>query len=208
MLRQVGADESLVESGLQPAPTIRTFTDASDAELAQALRTRDLSALDEVFRRHATDVARTVRRIAGGYYIDDVVQEVFLLLWRAPERFRSERGSLAGYLAMLARSKATDVLRTEGAWRRRHVKHGYGPVDQPGVEDQVLDRVGVADLQSALRALPMTERVPIELAFFGGYTYVQVAAQLGEPEGTIKSRIRTGLRRLETALRCPASAES
>jgi RNA polymerase sigma-70 factor (ECF subfamily) len=183
--------------------------DASDAELAQALRARDLSALDEAFHRHATEVARTVLRIAGGYHVDDVVQEVFLHVWRAPDRFQPGRGSLAAYLAMLARSKAVDVLRTEGAWQRRHLRHGSESMTNgPEIEDLVVDRLGVADLQSALRALPMTERVPIELAFFGGYSYRQVAAQLEVPEGTIKSRIRAGLRRLEALLRCPDSAEA
>ena len=69
------------------------------------------------------------------------------------------------------------------------------------VEDVVMARVTAIELRMALRALPMTERVAIERAFFGGYTYRDVAAQLSEPEGTIKSRIRSGLRRLETALR-------
>jgi len=200
--------ESVVDPGAQAAPASRALVGASDAELADAIRARDLSALDEAFRRHATEVACTVRRMTSGHYVDDVVQEVFLLLWRAPERFNPGRGSLAAYLAMLARSKTIDVLRTEGAWQRRHLKHGPERTSGPEVEDLALDRVGVADLQSALRALPMSERVAIELAFFGGYTYQQVAAQLEEPEGTIKSRIRAGLRRLEAALRCTLPAES
>ncbi|MDQ3641305.1 MAG: sigma-70 family RNA polymerase sigma factor [Actinomycetota bacterium] len=175
---------------------------ASDAELATALRLSELVALEEVFRRHGTQVAATARRIAGGYHVDDVVQEVFLSLWRAPERFRPERGSLARYLVMLAHGKTIDAVRTEEAWRRR-----AGKLDRPAptsneVENAVMANVTAVELQTALRALPMTERVAIELAFFGGYTYRQVAAELGQPEGTIKSRIRSGLRRLEAAL-CP-----
>ena len=180
---------------------------ASDAELASALCARELPALEEAFRRHATRVADTVRRTAGGYYVDDVVQDVFLSLWRAPGRFRPDRGSLAAYLVMLARTRAIDAVRTDQAWQRRHLKHGNQPRQCADVEDVVMAGVSAGELRTALRALPMTERVAIELAFFGGYTYWQVATQLREPEGTIKSRIRSGLRRLEAALRGLGAAE-
>jgi len=180
---------------------------ASDAELASALCARELPALEEAFRRHATRVADTVRRTAGGYYVDDVVQDVFLSLWRAPGRFRPDRGSLAAYLVMLTRTRAIDAVRTDQAWQRRHLKHGNQPRQCADVEDVVMAGVSAGELRTALRALPMTERVAIELAFFGGYTYREVATQLGEPEGTIKSRIRSGLRRLEAALRGLGAAE-
>lgn len=172
----------------------------------------EVVALEEAFCRHATQVAKTVRGIAGGHYVDDVVQDVFLSLWRAPERFRPERGSLATYLGVLTRGKAIDIIRADEAWRRRHLQHGSQrpAAGRPGgeVEDTVMAAVSAAELRVALRALPMTERVAIELAFFGGYSYRQVAVQLDEPEGTIKSRIRKGLRRLEAALRRTAAAES
>lgn len=180
---------------------------ASDAELASALCAGELSALDEVFRRHATKVADAVRRAAGGYYVDDVVQEVFLSLWRAPERFQANRGSLAAYLVMMTRTKAIDAVRSNQAWRRRHLRHDDQRTPSAEVEDVVMAGVSADDLGAALRALPMAERVAIELAYFGGYTYREVAAQLNEPEGTIKSRIRSGLRRLEVALRGLDAAE-
>ncbi len=161
---------------------------------------RELAALEEAFRRHGAHVANTVRRIAGGYYVDDVVQEVFLSLWRAPERFCPERGSLGNYLAMMANRKTIDAIRSNEAWRRRLREHGSPERPQVEVEDAVEAGLTAAQLQMALRALPRAERIAIELAFFGGYTYRQVAAELGEPEGTIKSRIRSGLRRLEAAL--------
>lgn len=180
---------------------------ASDAELASALCARELPALEEAFRRHATRVADTVRRTAGGYYVDDVVQEVFLSLWRAPDRFQPDRGSLASYLVMLTRTKAIDAFRSDQAWQRRNLKHGDQRRRGAELEDVVMAGVSAVELRNALRALPMTERVAIELAFFGGYTYREVATQLSEPEGTIKSRIRSGLRRLEAALRALGAAE-
>jgi len=185
----------------------RTLVAASDAELACALGNLELCALDEAFRRHAGQVANAVRRSAGGYYVDDVVQEVFLSLWRAPGRFQPERGSLASYLVMVARTKTIDAVRSNEAWQRRHVSHGAQWSQVGGVEDTVMASVSATELRAALGALPMTERVAIELAFFGGYTYREVATQLSEPEGTIKSRIRSGLHRLEDALRGLGAAE-
>jgi len=163
--------------------------------------------LDEAFRRHATQVANAVRRTAGGYYVDDVVQEVFLSLWRAPERFQPARGSLEYYLVMVARTKTVDAVRSNEAWQRRHLRYGTQRSQIGEVEDTVMGSVSATELRTALRALPMIERVAIELAFFGGYTYREVATQLSEPEGTIKSRIRSGLRRLEAALRGLGAAE-
>lgn len=190
-----------MKSEVATVPPRRSLNAASDSELSCALRSHDLAALDEAFRRHASRVASTVRRAVGANYVDDVVQEVFLLLWRAPERFRPERGSLATYLVTLARGRAIDVARSDQAWQRRYRK--LEPQLRPPneVEDLVIAGASAAEVRMALRSLPMTERVAIELAFFGGYTYRQVAAQLEEPEGTIKGRIRFGLRRLEAALR-------
>jgi len=200
-----GGELTPVES--EALPEDRTYAAASDAQLACALGNLELPALDEAFRRHATQVADVVRRIAGEYHVDDVVQEVFLSLWRAPERFRPALGSLGSYLVMVARTKTIDAVRSDNAWQRRHVRHGTQLSEVGGVEDTVIASVSATELRMALRALPMTERVAIELAFFGGYTYREVATQLSEPEGTIKSRIRSGLRRLETALRGLGAAE-
>jgi RNA polymerase sigma-70 factor, ECF subfamily len=174
---------------------------ASDFELAAALCAHDADALDEAFRRHATLVAFAVRRIAGAEFVDDVVQDVFLALWRAPQRFDPERGSLATYLGLAARGRTVDRARSDGAWHRRHRQHMVEPVPGGDAADLILAKVSAAELRIALRALPMNERVAIELAFFGGDSYRQVAVKLGLPEGTVKGRIRSGLRRLEGTLR-------
>ncbi len=187
------------------APTVRLLAAASDTELAHALRLHDIAALDEAFRRHATQVANVARRVAGAYFVDDLVQEVFLVLWRAPERFQPERGSLAAYLVTLTRGRTIDAVRSHEARRNREDGFRQGPGSD--VEDLALAGVTAAEVQAALRALPMNERVAIELAFFGGNTYREVAAKLGAPEGTIKSRIRMGLRRLEASLRGMGAAE-
>ena len=179
--------------------------DASDAELASALCRRDGDALDQVFRRYAALVAATVRRSASGYWVDDVVQLVFLTLWRAPERFRPDRGTLPSYLVMLTRGKTIDAIRSQQ--RRQDRENSFQPLAGDDVEELAMAGFTAAQLHTALRALPITERVAIELAFFGGDSYRVVAAKLGDPEGTTKSRIRTGLRHLESALRGTGIAE-
>lgn len=179
----------------------------SDVALADALCAHNVAALDEVFRRHATRVALTVRATAGAHYIDDVVQDVFLALWRAPQRFDPERGSLATYLTVAARGRTLDRVRSDGAWHRRHREHGAPPAPAADVADTVTADVSAAEVRVALRALPMNERVAIELAFFGGDSYRDVAAKLEVPEGTVKGRIRSGLRRLEVALSATGTRE-
>jgi len=108
---------------------------------------------------------------------------------------------------MLTRTKAIDAVRSHQAWHRRHLRHGDQRTPSAEVEDVALAGVSAGHLGVALRALPMAERMAIELAYFGGYNYRAVAAQLNVPEGTIKSRIRSGLRRLEVALRVLGTAE-
>lgn len=173
---------------------------ATDVELATALCAREPAAFTEAFRRHASSVARTARATGGGHIVEDVVQEVYLTLLRAPGRFDPERGSLGAYLQILARGRTVDAVRSDGARQRRHRDQDHRANANDHVERDALGSVSAAELRTALSVLPMTERVALELAFFGGNTYRQVAAKLDQPEGTIKSRIRTGLRRLEAAL--------
>ena len=108
------------------------------------------------------------------------------------------------YLRTMARCRAVDVLRSEQARRGREGRSEWeGPSGLrcvPTVEAVVVGRAGAADVHAAVTALPSNERAAILLAFFGGLPYAQVAAELGLPKGTVKSRIRTGLRRLGVAL--------
>ncbi len=176
----------------------------SDADLAAALCGHDAAALGEAYRRHAPLVATTARRFGGWSLVDDVRQDVFLLLWRAPERFLPDRGTLANYLVTMTRGTTLDRIRSDGARSRRQWTYGFESAPVHAVDDAAIAGVNARDVQVALRSIPINERVAIELAFFSGASYRQVAAKLQEPEGTIKSRIRTGLRRLETELRAMA----
>lgn len=181
--------------------------DHSDAELVAALPSDSGGAWAELFRRHAASVHRAARLILGNHPdCGDVVMVVFEGLWRSPERFDPERGSLLGYLRQQARSRAIDVLRADGRRKRREVA-GQGPVglgdrrdgwsDDP--QDLVVAQQGTAQLWDLVARLPDNERRAIEMAFVHGMTYASVAANLSEPEGTVKSRIRRGLERLRTS---------
>ncbi|MEZ5247788.1 MAG: sigma-70 family RNA polymerase sigma factor [Ilumatobacteraceae bacterium] len=178
------------------------MTHVSDAGLVLALARYRHEALAEVYRRHAGAVFGLAKRLLGDQArAEEVVQEVFLRLWNHPERFDPERGSLRSFLLAQAHSRSVDVLRSEAARRRReerdaqhHAESGYD------LDRQVWDLALAEHVRTAMEKLHPGERAAVELAYFGGRTYREVAAELGEPEGTVKSRIRNGLKRLRAEL--------
>jgi len=183
---------------------------ASDSALVVAIGRFHDTALAEVYRRHGGAVHALACRVLGrGPQADDVAQEVFLELWRRPERFDPGRGTLRTFLLTMAHARAVDLLRSEGARRaredrtaRQQATAGYD------IEHHAWDLAVADQVRSAVAELPEDERRPIELAYFGGHTYREVAAMLGEPEGTVKSRIRAGLRRLRGHLERQGAAEA
>jgi RNA polymerase sigma-70 factor, ECF subfamily len=180
---------------------VRDVRDSSDSALVFAVARWHHDALEEIYRRHggaAHAVARHVTRDDG--IVADVVQDVFVRLWEQPDRFDPERGSLRAFIIMDTRGRAVDRLRHEGARRRREEREA-APVAATYDDDlEVWDRLLATHLRDALGVLTNDERSAIELAFFGGHTYRDVAVMLGEPEGTVKSRIRSGLHRLRGQL--------
>jgi RNA polymerase sigma-70 factor (ECF subfamily) len=185
-------------------------TRASDGALIVAVGRFNTTALAEVYRRHGGAVhALASRVVGGGPQADDVAQEVFLELWRRPERFDPARGTLRTFLLTIAHARAVDLLRSETARRlredrtaREQATAGYD------VEHHAWDLALADQVRAALAELPEDERRPIELAYFGGHTYREVAKLLGEPEGTVKSRIRAGLRRLRGRLERHGATEA
>lgn len=178
------------------------LTSASDAGLVLLVARWHESALAELYRRHGGAVFGLARRILfDAVLAEEIVQEVFLRLWTEPERYDPERGSLRAYLLARTHSRAIDVLRSEGARRQREEREARRTAEAGyDVEHEVWDLTLAEQVREALTALPETERRPIELAFFAGHTYREVAQLLGEPEGTVKGRIRAGLRRMHDAL--------
>jgi len=176
--------------------------DASDAALVVAIGRWREDALAEAFRRHAGAVHALARRVLrDGPTSEEVVQEVFLRLWRAPDRYDPARGSLRSYLLAQAHGRAVDLLRSDSARRRREEREALQSAEAGyDLEREIWDLAITDHLQRAVDTLPLDERQAIELAYFGGHTYREVAVMLSQPEGTVKSRIRSGLKRLRLRL--------
>lgn len=176
--------------------------EASDPALVVAIGRWREDALAEAFRRHAGAVLALARRVLGDAALgEEVVQEVFLKLWSAPERFDPARGSLRSFLLAQAHGRAVDMLRSNSSRRRREERDSSLSAESGyDIEREVWDLAVAEHLQDVVKTLPVDERKAIELAYFGGHTYREVAAMLGQPEGTVKSRIRSGLKRMRGLL--------
>ena len=178
------------------------LTSATDEALMAAVGQGHEPALAEVFRRHGAAVAGLARRLLGdGALAEDVTQDIFLRLWREPLRFDASRGKLRTLLLTQAHGRAVDIVRTHSSRQRREERVGLEPqAPAPDVDSGLMALTQAEQVKQALQAIPPDERVPIELAYYGGHTYRQVAVILDLPEGTVKTRIRAGLRRLHTML--------
>jgi RNA polymerase sigma-70 factor, ECF subfamily len=174
----------------------------SDAALIVAVARYNESALAEVYRRHGGSVHALAMRILGSDgRADDVTQDVFVNLWNRPERYDPARGSLRGFLITVAHGRAVDRLRSDTARSEREQRSARETATAGyDIDSQVWDLAVADHLRDALAALPDRERRPIEMSYFGGHTYREVADLLGEAEGTIKGRIRAGLTRLRAAM--------
>jgi RNA polymerase sigma-70 factor (ECF subfamily) len=180
----------------------RSFHDVSDAALVVAIGRWREDALAEAYRRHAGALYGLARQVLGDPAIaEEVVQEVFLRLWNEPERFDPERGSLRSFLLAQAHGRAVDMLRADTSRRRREEREARETAEGGyDIEHEVWDVAVAERVKEAVSVLPEDERKAIQLAYFGGRTYREVALALGAPEGPVKSRIRTGLRRMRAEL--------
>ncbi|HEV8298221.1 MAG TPA: sigma-70 family RNA polymerase sigma factor [Acidimicrobiales bacterium] len=174
----------------------------SDATLVVAIARYREDALAEAYRRHAGVVFGLARRLLSDAAIaEEIVQEVFLRLWNGPDRFDPDRGSLRSLLLSWTHGLAVDALRSDSARRRREERDAQRAATRGrDIEDEVVDLTTAARVQQALRSLRPEERTAIELAYYRGLTYREVATHLQEPEGTVKSRIRSGLRSMRRSL--------
>jgi RNA polymerase sigma-70 factor (ECF subfamily) len=175
---------------------------ASDANLVVAVGRWFEPALAEVYRRHGGSVHALARRILRSEATaEEVTQEVFLDLWRAPEKFDAQRGTLRSFLLARTHGKSVDVVRAEVSRRTREDRTVRETATAPyDIDHEVWDLAIAEQVREALVALPAELRQPIELAYFSGHTYREVATMLNEPEGTVKSRIRSGLGHLRVNL--------
>ena len=158
-------------------------------------------ALAEIYRRHAGAVFGLAKHLLfDNVLAEEVTQEVFVRLWREPERFDPARGTLRTFLLSVTHGRAVDLLRSEGSRRAREERSRSVAEAGYDLEQEVFELATAERVREAVAKLPGAERKAIELAYFGGHTYREVAAIQNEPEGTVKSRIRSGLRRMESEL--------
>ncbi len=181
-----------------------------DDELIDGLRRRDEAALAALYDRYSRPAFSLALKLLGSQeQAEDVLQEVFLKLWNRPELYTPERGRFLPWLLGVVHHRAIDVLRSQSAESRRRVggdsqelileltadhRHLTDPAEQVvvGLEVQAVER--------ALRRLPREQQEALVLSLLGGLTHTEIAERLGEPLGTVKTRLRLGLRKLRTAL--------
>jgi len=178
------------------------LNDLSDTSLVLAIGRWREDALAEAYRRHAGASFALARRLLSERSMaEEVVQEVFIRLWHRPDRFDPERGTLRAYLLAQTHGRSVDMLRSETSRRRREERDARETAENPhDIEREVVDMAVAERMKDVVAELPQDERRAIELAYFGGHTYRQVAVLLDTPEGTVKSRIRSGLRRMRKTM--------
>jgi RNA polymerase sigma-70 factor (ECF subfamily) len=183
----------------------KAFRGLRDGELVELVAQKDAGALEALYERYGRPAYSLARRILTEETLaQDVVQEVFLSLWRDARRFDAGRGTVATYLLSMTHHRAVDVVRREENLRRwRTSDEGLELEADPKVrvEDEVLISERRAEVRSALQELPAAQREALLLAYFGGYTQREVAALVGVPLGTVKTRMAAGMRKMNAALR-------
>ncbi len=191
----------------KPAPQGASVSEGpSDAELVRRLSDADGAALAQLYQRFGRPCYSLARRICADEGLaEDVVQEVFLTLWRDPTRFDPSRGGFATWLLTLIHHKAVDAVRRESTIRRRMVAapeagEDWSPTPVPGADQAALARVAAGQVRAALHRLPVEQRQVLALAYFGGHTQREIAVLTGVPLGTVKSRMFTAVQRLRSML--------
>lgn len=185
---------------LQRLPGILNFANETDVAvndehgvLASVAR-GDKDAFAGLYDRHVSLVYGIAKRITGNpTQAEDITQSVFTMLWAKPDSFAG--GNFAAWIARVARNASLDFVRS-AAVRTREPEMPIDIASDNDLEDEVFSRLQSSAIVQALRTLPDDQREAIEQAYFQGLSYSEVAARLGAPLGTVKSRIRTGLRRL------------
>lgn len=180
---------------------------SDDLGLMRGIAARDPAAMAALFDRHAQRVLAACLRVLGNRGdAEDALEAVFLELWQHPERFDAGRGSPRAYLEVMARSRALDLLRTRSrAQRRVQAAQGAAALEEPVPQAcaplaGVLHQERCRHLRRAVDGLDPNQRQVIEMAFFQEMTHTRIAESLALPLGTVKARMRAGLRVLRRLL--------
>ena len=179
-------------------------TAEADISVVQRLAAGDRDAVAELYDRHAARIlGLAIRIVRNSSDAEDVVQEVFSQAWRTAPNYQPARGTVAGWLLMMARSRAIDRLRS------RQTRRDSGdapdldglPADVAPVSEQLSASQQAARVREAMMTLPVEQRTALELAYFEGLTQTEIAERTQTPLGTVKTRIRTALTSLRRSVR-------
>lgn len=177
-------------------------TDSWEARTMARVAAGDQAALADVYDQYSPLVyGLALRILADSAAAEDVAQEVFVSVWERPHGFDPERGTLRAWLGVITHRRAVDRVRRDTAARRRETAEaGQLGSPPPDIAEAATSMVVAERLHAAVELLPTDQRVAIQLAYFGGKTFREVARLLGIPEGTAKSRLRIGLQKLAATL--------
>jgi len=181
---------------------MRHIDELSDAQLVTSVARYSEVALAETYRRHGGAVFGLAKRVLqNAAEAEDVTQEVFVRLWNEPDRFDPARGTLRSFLLAQAHGRAVDAVRSSSSRRAREARDAMRTAEASyDMQHEVWDLAVADQVAQAMGELPDEERRAIEMAYFDGRTYREVAQLLDQPEGTVKSRIRNGMRRMRAVL--------
>jgi RNA polymerase sigma factor (sigma-70 family) len=186
----------------------RELAHLSDEALVLLAARSEQSALAELYDRFGRPAYGLALRILRDEALaEDAVQEAFLSLWRTASRFVPERGKASTWILTLVHRKAVDIVRREQRRRTDTLEVDVGAADGSADEAAWL-RLQRERVQAALKQLPDQQREALELAYYGGFTQSELAERLGQPLGTIKSRMFAGLSRLRELLGEPGMEAS
>lgn len=185
-------------------PTV-DLSEARDRDLVRRIRQRDEEAFRGLFRRYAPSALALARRVVRQPFLaEEIVQEAFLALWRRPEGYDQQRGSVKAWLMGMVHHRAVDAVRREEAHRRRAEGAVVEATAEGDPAERVVEEIGLPEERRAVRAaleeLPAEQREVIQLMYFGGLSQSKIAERLSLPLGTVKSRTLLGMRRLRLAL--------
>jgi RNA polymerase sigma factor (sigma-70 family) len=191
-----------------PQPVVRSFAHLSDEAVVALVARSDDTALAELYDRFGRVAYGVALRILRDEKLaEDAVQEGFLAAWRSAGRFMPERGKASTWILTLVHRRAVDLVRREDRRRADALTDDVEGAPSGSAEDDAWLRFERERVQAALKLLPDQQREALELAYYGGFSQSELAERLGQPVGTIKSRMFTGLARLRELLVEPGAGE-
>ena len=187
----------------------RSFAHLSDEAVVALVARSDQEALAELYDRFGrVAYGLALRVLRDERLAEDAVQEAFLAAWRNADRFMPERGKASTWVLTFVHRRAVDLVRREEHRRAEPLPEAPKAVQTDSAEENAWLRFERERVQAALQQLPDQQREALELAYYGGFTQSELAERLGEPVGTIKSRMFTGLARLRELLAEPRPGEA